>query len=394
MKVYEFEELAYSPLVVDAIYRGGRRGNAADDPLGRLLQVSNSGGFRYRGRVGAKLDLVVLTTTLAEPDWPDSIDRETGIFTYYGDNRKPGRELHDTPRKGNQLLRDVFSDAHAGQVTRRRVPPIFLFASTAEWRDVQFLGLAVPGANDLMRSEDLSAIWRVAGSRFQNYRAKFTVLDCSSISRDWLETLIAGVPADDKAPPAWLHWVATGRAKPLAGPRSIDHRSKAEQLPETQDARALLSIVHQHFAGRPHDFEHFAAAIAQMMLPDISAIDVTRPSRDGGRDAVGKMRIGAGPSAITVDFALEAKCYGPTNSVGVRDMSRLISRLRHRQFGVLVTTSWVDTQAYKEIKEDQHPVIVISGGDIVRLLQQRSIARAGELQDWLQAEFGSTKLEE
>ncbi|MCP1762460.1 O-acetyl-ADP-ribose deacetylase (regulator of RNase III) [Bradyrhizobium japonicum] len=36
---------------------------------------------------------------------------------------------------------------------------------------------------------------------------------------------------------------------------------------------------------------------------------------------------------------LEAKCYGSGNSVGVREMSRLISRLRHRQFGVLVTTS-------------------------------------------------------
>jgi hypothetical protein len=33
---------------------------------------------------------------------------------------------------------------------------------------------------------------------------------------------------------------------------------------------------------------------------------------------------------------------------GVREMSRLISRLRHRQFGVLVTTSYVDNQAYRE----------------------------------------------
>ncbi|WP_163069640.1 restriction endonuclease, partial [Acinetobacter baumannii] len=69
--------------------------------------------------------------------------------------------------------------------------------------------------------------------------------------------------------------------------------------------------------------------------------DVTRPSRDGGRDAVGQLRIGAGPASILVDFALEAKCYSPPGSVGVRDMSRLISRLRHRQFGILVTTTWL-----------------------------------------------------
>lgn len=63
-----------------------------------------------------------------------------------------------------------------------------------------------------------------------------------------------------------------------------------------------------------------------MLIPDIVDVDVTRPSRDGGRDAIGKMKIGRGPSAVLVEFALEAKCYGIGNSVGVREMSRLISR--------------------------------------------------------------------
>src|SRR4029079_5444702 len=96
----------------------------------------------------------------------------------------------------------------------------------------------------------------------------------------------------------------------------------------------------------------------------------TRPSRDGGRDAVGKLRVGSGPSGILVDFALEAKCYSPPQAVGVRDMSRLISRLRHRQFGVIVTTTCVDLQAYKEIKEDQHPIVIIAAADIVELLRR------------------------
>jgi hypothetical protein len=52
---------------------------------------------------------------------------------------------------------------------------------------------------------------------------------------------------------------------------------------------------------------------------------------------------------IAVEFALEAKCYAPTHGVGVRETSRLISRLRHRQFGVPVTTSYLDDQAYREI---------------------------------------------
>lgn len=87
------------------------------------------------------------------------------------------------------------------------------------------------------------------------------------------------------------------------------------------------------------------------MIPDTAAIDVTRSSRDGGRDAIGPLRIGQGPGALLADFALVAKCYTPPNTVGVREMSRLISRNRHRQFGILVTTSCVDLQAYKEIKK-------------------------------------------
>jgi hypothetical protein len=56
------------------------------------------------------------------------------------------------------------------------------------------------------------------------------------------------------------------------------------------------------------------------MMPDVVTLDVTRPSRDGGRDGVGQLRVGTGPSGILVDFALEAKCYSSSNSVGVREM--------------------------------------------------------------------------
>ena len=151
----------------------------------------------------------------------------------------------------------------------------------------------------------------------------------------------------------------------------------------------MISTIHRFFADRPHDFEQCAAALARMMLPDIVTIDLTRPSRDGGRDGIGKLNIGRGPSAVLVDFALEAKCYGEGNSVGVRDMSRLISRLRHRQFGILVTTSYVDSQAYREIKEDQHPIVVIAAGDIVGILRSHGHADPSAVENWLNVEFPS-----
>src|SRR5687767_1149940 len=97
-KGFSFEELANADLLVDAVYRGGVTGSAADDPLARLLPVGNQGGFRFYGkRAMPGCRLIVLFSTFAEPDWPDGLDVETGQFTYYGDNRRPGHELHDTP---------------------------------------------------------------------------------------------------------------------------------------------------------------------------------------------------------------------------------------------------------------------------------------------------------
>jgi hypothetical protein len=54
--------------------------------------------------------------------------------------------------------------------------------------------------------------------------------------------------------------------------------------------------------------------------------------------------------------------------VGVKKLSRLISRLRHRQFGILVTTSFLGHQAYQELRSDRHPVVVIAGADIAAIL--------------------------
>jgi hypothetical protein len=124
-----------------------------------------------------------------------------------------------------------------------------------------------------------------------------------------------------------------------------------------------------------------------MLLQGIVSVDLTRLSRDGGRDAIGRYRIGSEATALEVDFALEAKCYGPGNPVGVKDTSRLISRLRHRQFGILVTTSYVNTQAYKEIQEDRHPVLIVCGRDIVDLLKRAGMRDSSTVANWLSVRF-------
>ncbi len=90
---------------------------------------------------------------------------------------------------------------------------------------------------------------------------------------------------------------------------------------------------------------------------------------------------------IELDFALEAKCYCVDSGVGVEAQSRLISRLRPRQFGVLVTTSFVSEQAYGELRDDNHPVVILSGGDIVDILADHQISTVASTAAWLEQNF-------
>ena len=44
MKIHPFKELSSCDLIIDAIYEGGKKGNAGDDPINKLIQVGNQGG--------------------------------------------------------------------------------------------------------------------------------------------------------------------------------------------------------------------------------------------------------------------------------------------------------------------------------------------------------------
>ncbi len=388
-----FEDLGAADLVVDALYAGGSQGNSGDDPIARLVPgVGNQGGFRHKGSPAkGTVRLSVLYTNGGEVDWPDHLDMQTGTFTYYGDNRTPGRDLHDTPRAGNALLRDVFAASHGTAADRAAaVPPFLLFEkAAASGRSVRFRGLLAPGGPTMTSDDELAAIWRATeGHRFQNYRARFTVLDQAKISRAWIQRVLAGEdPLGSDCPEPWRSWIGTRSYTPLLAPATTVIRPKADQLPEDAEGQAILEAIRHHFHDRPHDFEACAVAIWRLMAPSTGTVDVTRPSRDGGRDGVGTYVLGPAANPIAIDFALEAKCYSASNSVGVREVSRLISRLRHRNFGVLVTTSFFHRQVQEEVHEDGHPIALVSGRDIVDVLRQHGRTTASGVQQWLEHAF-------
>jgi Restriction endonuclease AspBHI N-terminal len=191
LKVFAYAELPKCDLIVDAIYEGDSGGQLGGEPLSALLVgVGNQGGFRAAGR-GDDKKFVVLYTSGEDADWPDSLDLNTGQFIYYGDNKSPGHELHDTVPGGNRILRHIFHLLHGSAEDRRRIPPFFTFRkypTAVSGRSIQFQGVAVPGFRGLPATSDLVAVWKTSRNRrFQNYRATFTVLDIPLVPRAWLQ---------------------------------------------------------------------------------------------------------------------------------------------------------------------------------------------------------------
>lgn len=407
MKIIPFEKLEKSDLIVDAIYEGGSTGNISDEPITKLLDVGNAGGFRYSGPID-NLKLLVLYTTQENADWPDKLNLENGVFQYYGDNKKGGQKLLETNKKGNQVLQNLFDSLHSSSNPRKKIPPIFIFEkhpTKKSNRSVKFRGLCVPGTKDKSELEDLVAVWKSnKGYRFQNYLAFFTVLDVNVISRKWLDDL-KNYSKSEHEPYVFNEWKNKGAYLPLISSPTIDTKTISEQLPKNKNEWTLLQTLFNHF---PKDnkgkttkegyvlFEHFAAEVYRMTDKNILIDEITRGTKDGGFDAVGRMKLGVNDDPIYVDFYLEAKCYNPgvnkkkINTVGVKETSRLISRIKNRQYGVLVTTSAVGRDPYTQIRKDNHPIIFVTGVDIIKILiEKKGIKTKKELQKYLKENFSA-----
>jgi hypothetical protein len=249
----------------------------------------------------------------------------------------------------------------------------------------------VPGTIQIDSSSDLVAIWKTSeGMRFQNYLAYFTILDVAKVSRNWIDNLNNGISHSNAEPSIFKKWRYGGNYLPLKSPRKLRIRLAKEQLPTNKTEIKLLSIIHDYFIRdeKARMFEYFAAEIFSMTDQRVIIDEVTRGVVDGGKDAFGRYKIGLDNDPIYTEFALEAKCYQPgflkkRVTVGVKETSRLISRIRNRQFGVMVTTSVIAKQAYDEVREDNHPIIFISGGDIINVLIEKGINTKQTLIEYL-----------
>ena len=387
-----FKDLKGSGLFVDTVYEGGNDKNISSEVLSKLLHVGNSGGFRkcmeiVNGKKSKNVAYVCIYTTGEELEWMDKIDRTLGRFVYWGDNRKAGNSLTRTKFGGNEFLEEIYSKLALG--LRKHIAPVFVFQKYCR-RDVIFCGLAVPGDCRINPQDALVSVWaQNSNGRYQNYKAIFTILDISCIDSRWLNDLENGVGYKSQyAPEVWKKWVDKGTYTPLITEKNpILYRKANEQLPSPESLEyTMLNQIISYF-DNPYIFEQFACKLVQIMDSNIINIEQTRHTRDGGRDAIGKYRVGLADGGIEIEFALEAKRYNLNHSVGIKETSRLISRIKHRQFGILVTTSFVGDQAYKEIIEDQQPIVIVAGKDIIKILITAGINSNEILDDWLKVNF-------
>lgn len=390
-------------LYIDAVYKAdAQKKNLSAEVLSKLLGVKTQGGFRYLGSVNEP-KLVVLYSTGEDIYWRDELDSSMGVFIYYGDNNKPGRDIHKTNLHGNEILRNIFELATSDNVEKReKIPPILVFKKTTG-RDVKFLGLAVPGIKGKPKKDWLTAVWgcNKEGDRFQNYKAYFTILNTSSgsefesgagINLAWLNDIKSGQAISSKyAPLEWRRFIRLNKYASLMAKKEKYIKSKAEQLPKDLEKRKMLTYIHDYFINKDngYSFESFSADIISYMDDAVIDVEVTRPYRDGGFDAEGKYRIfKQAENSICVDFYMQAKCYSLTNPVSVADTARLISRIKNRQFGIMITTSYIANQAYKEILEDGHPIILINGNDIIEyIFNELEIRDINTLNKWLENNY-------
>ena len=201
MNIIDFNKLNKSDLIKDCICKGGDANNLSSEPISKILPVGNQSGIRFAG-TSEQPSLVVLYSTFSDIDWPDLINGD--LVTYYGDNKEPGREIHET--LGNRLFRGIFNNLHLNR--KNEVPPIFLFSKGSTGFDRIFKGLLVPGSTSHLETEDLIAVWKTQNNqRFQNYKAIFTLLPVQIITRKWINDIVSGNKMSQNSPKEWRIWI-------------------------------------------------------------------------------------------------------------------------------------------------------------------------------------------
>ncbi|MCX4408020.1 MULTISPECIES: restriction endonuclease [unclassified Streptomyces] len=320
--------------------------------------------------------------------WHDVFDMDNGHVRYFGDH-KASTALAPGTTIGNAALLEAFA-GHQGHTPdeRARATPLLLFRAVSRngkpKGHVEFCGLGI-----IERAERLVQWAGSEHTTFINYVYDIALVDLTAeddeVSWEWIHARRDESATDAKAlelaPYSWREWVKHGNS---ALPRLRRRVARAnvtkvpEQRPKAGSPEAKdLELIYKYFDGRKHDFEAVASAVAARVLRGAgnSYFEgwLTRRSGDGGADFVGRLDLGSGLAGTSLVVLGQAKCVKPDTLVTAEQIARVVARLRRGWIGVYVTTGSYSVPAQTEMVEDQYPIVLVNGLDLVHEL--RSMAR-------------------
>ncbi|MEU2302052.1 restriction endonuclease [Streptomyces antibioticus] len=358
-----------------------------------LLEAGINGMAKVDGPEGARRPVILIRSSpwkagSAQTPWHDVFNMDNGHVRYFGDH-KAGMTVPPGTTKGNAALLEAFA-GHQGHTPEERATatPLLLFRAVSRngkpKGHVEFCGLGI-----IERAERLVQWGGSEHTTFINYVYDIALIDLTKeddeLSWEWIHTrrdeAVSNAQALEQAPWGWREWVKHGNS---AVPRLRRRVARAkvtkvpEQRPKVGSTEANdLELIYKYFDGRKHDFEAVASAVAAHVLRGAgnSYLEgwLTRRSGDGGADFVGRLDLGSGLAGTSLVVLGQAKCVKPDNLVTAEQIARVVARLRRGWIGVYVTTGAYSVPAQTEMVEDQYPIVLINGLDLVHEL--RSMAR-------------------
>ncbi|MCX5213153.1 restriction endonuclease [Kitasatospora sp. NBC_00240] len=317
--------------------------------------------------------------------WHDVFDVTNGHVRYFGDH-KPDTTKPVGSTTGNAALLEAF-DSHQAPtaVGRAAAAPLLLFRSVSKngkvKGHVEFCGVGL-----IERAERVLQWGGPDRTTFTNYVFDLVVVDLAAeddkLDWDWVTARRDPGRSDAEvlklAPAAWREWVKHGHSvlpkvrRRVARAQVVKVR---DQKPATgSKVEADLQAVYKRFDDDKHAFEVLAAIVAaKVMRASGHSYDegwLTRRSGDGGADFVGRLDLGSGLAGTKLVVLGQAKCIKPGTLVAAEQIARVVARLRRGWIGVYVTTGSYSEPAQLEMVEDQYPVVLINGQDLIKELYE------------------------
>lgn len=316
--------------------------------------------------------------------WEDIYDPDFGRVRYYGDNKS--NDTKPEEKQGNRALLNAFR-IHTSpdfEMRKKDAVPILFFERTPVNGSVKgylkFHGYGVIEAVELLTQYDV----KTRDGYFSNYVFDMCVFSLTNDNEefpwDWInarrDSNLTNAQTLKYAPSAWKSWINSGDCSKV---RRHVYSSEIVKPKDQQPApgskeETLLNTIYDFFSSRDkHCFELLAMKVAQEVFRSSGSGFmcgwVTQQSGDGGIDFVARSDIGSGISKIKTVIIGQAKCEGvktPTNGIGI---ARTISRLKRGWIGVYVTTSPFSVSVQKEVLDDQSPIMLINGLQVVKAVQ-------------------------